>query len=75
MKSENIIVVDLDGTLIKTDLLWESVLLLIKKNVLFLFLLPIWILKGGRAQLKLNIARQLQIAPATLPYNASVLSF
>jgi len=44
--------VDLDGTLIRTDLLVESVFALLKRNALFVFLLPLWLLKGFLAYLK-----------------------
>jgi len=37
------LVVDLDGTLLRTDLLIESLLLLLKKRPLCLFLLPFWL--------------------------------
>ena len=47
--------VDLDGTLVATDTLWESILLLLKQNILRLFLLPIWITLG-RAAFKHKIA-------------------
>ena len=35
--------VDLDGTLIKSDLLLESFLELIKRNLLYCFLVPFWL--------------------------------
>ena len=38
--------VDLDGTLIKTDLLWESLLALLKQSPFSIFQLPFWLLKG-----------------------------
>ncbi len=38
--------VDLDGTLIKTDLLWESLLALLKQSPFSLFRLPFWLLKN-----------------------------
>ena len=38
--------VDLDGTLIATDLLWEGLFILLKKNPLYLFLVPFWLLRG-----------------------------
>jgi hypothetical protein len=67
--------VDLDGTLIKTDLFWESSLLLLKRNPLWLFALPIWWMKG-RAHLKRQIAtRSGQLDPARLPYHKSFLEF
>ena len=40
------LVVDLDGTLIRTDLLHESVFALLKRNVFYAFMLPIWLLNA-----------------------------
>ena len=65
--------VDCDGTLIHTDLLHESVLLLAKKSWLSVFLLPLWLLKG-KAHLKHRIAERVSVDPATLPYNDEVLA-
>jgi 4-hydroxybenzoate polyprenyltransferase len=59
--------IDLDGTLIKTDLLLESFLLLIKANPLYLLLVPFWLLKG-KAALKAEIASRVQLNAAALPY-------
>ena len=42
--------VDLDGTLIKSDLLHESLLGLVKRNPLSLFLILRW-LRSGRAHM------------------------
>ena len=47
--------VDLDGTLIATDLLWEGLFILLKKNPLYIFLVPFWA-AGGPARLKQAIA-------------------
>lgn len=66
--------VDLDGTLIHSDLLFESFLLLIKQNPLFLFLVPLWLL-GGKARLKAEIARRVQINGAALPYSDAFLTW
>jgi hypothetical protein len=41
-----ILCVDLDGTLIKTDLLFESVVRLLKYKPWLLFLLPVWLCRG-----------------------------
>jgi 4-hydroxybenzoate polyprenyltransferase/phosphoserine phosphatase len=60
--------VDLDGTLIKSDVLLESLLLLLKQNPLYLFLLPLWLLRG-KAALKEQIASRVTLDPASLPYN------
>jgi 4-hydroxybenzoate polyprenyltransferase len=60
--------VDLDGTLIKSDMLLESLLLLLKRNPLYLFCLPLWLLRG-KAALKAQIASRVSVDPAALPYN------
>ncbi|MGH8112140.1 MAG: UbiA family prenyltransferase [Rhodanobacteraceae bacterium] len=64
--------VDLDGTLIRTDLLFESTLALLKRNPLYLFMLPFWWL-GGRARLKRHIAQRTCVDVATLPWDRRVL--
>lgn len=61
--------VDLDGTLIRSDLLLESFLLLIKLNPLYLLLVPYWLL-GGKAKLKSEIAKRVELDGAALPYSA-----
>jgi 4-hydroxybenzoate polyprenyltransferase len=66
--------VDLDGTLVKTDMLLESLLLLLKARPLFLFLVPFWLLKG-RACLKERIAQRVTLDVACLPYNLPFLAF
>jgi 4-hydroxybenzoate polyprenyltransferase/phosphoserine phosphatase len=66
--------VDLDGTLIAGDLLYESVLALLRQNFLFLFLLPLWLLRG-RAHLKEQVANRVQLNAETLPYRSEVVAF
>jgi 4-hydroxybenzoate polyprenyltransferase len=60
-----VLFVDLDGTLVKTDLLLESLLVLIKQKPWTIALLPFWLLRG-RAHLKAEIARRAEIAADTL---------
>lgn len=60
--------VDLDGTLIKTDSLLESVLLLLKSNPLYLFVLPLWLLRG-RAAFKHKIASRVSLSAGRIPVN------
>lgn len=60
--------IDLDGTLISGDLLLESLLLLIKRNPLYVLLIPFWLLHG-KAALKAEIAKRVVLNPAALPYN------
>jgi len=68
------LVVDLDGTLIKTDILYEGLLKLIKKNFLYLFLLPFWMLKG-KYNFKEEIFSRVDINPELLPYNEKLIEF
>lgn len=64
--------VDLDGTLLRTDVLWESVVALLRHKPWLLAFLPIWLLRG-KAQLKRRLATHVQLNPATLPYRDDVL--
>ena len=68
------LVVDLDGTLIKTDLLWESIARLLRRNPFALFAILFWWTRG-RAFLKMKLAARVQIDPATLPYHEPFLKF
>ncbi|MGA2279703.1 MAG: apolipoprotein N-acyltransferase [Verrucomicrobiota bacterium] len=76
MPSENQIplVVDLDGTLIKTDLLWESLARLLRRNPFQLLSVLFWWARG-RAFLKRQLVRRVKIDPATLPFNEPFLAF
>ena len=60
--------VDLDGTLIRSDLLLESLVLLLKRNPLYMLLAPLWLLRG-RSYLKAQIAARVELNPAALPYD------
>lgn len=66
--SQPTLYVDLDGTLIKTDLLLESILLLLKKNVFYALLMPFWLIKG-KANLKHQLALRVQLPVELLPLN------
>lgn len=74
LQAKSPLCVDLDGTLIKTDLLWESLLVLLKQNPLLVVLLPWWLLKG-RAHLKHEIARRVTLDASTLPYDQELVEF
>lgn len=64
--------VDLDGSLIRTDLFVESLLSLLKKSPLTLFLLPFWLMKG-KAYAKRQVSSRVAIDATSLPYNKAVL--
>jgi 4-hydroxybenzoate polyprenyltransferase/phosphoserine phosphatase len=66
--------VDLDGSLLHTDLLVESVMALLSTNFLYLFLLPYWFAMG-KAYLKSRVAALARIDVSTLPYNNAVLDY
>ena len=51
--------VDLDGTLVKTDVLFESAAAALKAQPLLAFALPFWLLRG-RAALKSELARRAE---------------
>lgn len=69
------ICVDLDGTLVKSDLLFETFLLLIKRNPFYIFLCCWWMLSKGKAFMKQQIAVRVEINPTLLPYTESFLSY
>jgi 4-hydroxybenzoate polyprenyltransferase len=64
--------VDLDGTLIHSDLLLESGLALVKRNPLYVFAMLLWLLRG-RANLKRRIAERVTLDVATLPWDERVV--
>ncbi|KWT82763.1 MULTISPECIES: UbiA family prenyltransferase [unclassified Variovorax] len=66
--------VDLDGTLIATDSLHESLLKLVRVSPRALLSLPLWLLRG-RAALKREVARRTRLDVRTLPYRPEVLDF
>src|SRR5581483_1140379 len=66
--------VDLDGTLLRTDTMLESLLVLLKSNPLALFQLLPWLARG-RPHLKQEIAKRSALDTATLPINTEVLAF
>lgn len=67
--------VDLDGTLIRSDVLLESLLLLVKANALYLLFAVFWLLRRGKAGLKAEIAARVKLDPAALPYNKELLAW
>ncbi|MGF6722909.1 4-hydroxybenzoate polyprenyltransferase [Paraburkholderia sp. GAS41] len=66
--------VDLDGTLTRTDLLFEAFFVLLKQNPFAIFLCVGWLLRG-RAYLKEQIARRVTIDVGVLPYNTELLAY
>ena len=68
------LVVDLDGTLINTDMLHESTLGVLRDNPLFLLCIPYW-LSQGKAALKRHLSSRIDFDPRFLPYNLELLDW
>ena len=66
--------VDLDGTLIRTDILWESFVALWRRPIVALRALFTLSLHG-KAAFKALLAAEVDIDPVTLPYREDVLDF
>jgi phosphoserine phosphatase len=66
--------VDLDGTLIDSDIAVISLFSLLKKNIFFFFLLPLWVCRG-KAFLKHKISEHVDIDPGCLPYRQDILQY
>lgn len=65
--------IDLDGTLLKTDMLHETSILLVKRNPLYVLMLPLWLLRG-KAYLKKQIASRVEFDPSCLPYRTDLIA-
>lgn len=68
------LVIDLDGTLLRGDVLQESALRLLADDPWAAARFPGWLLKG-KAHLKRQIAIRVDLDAATLPLNAEVLAW
>ena len=68
------IVVDLDGTLIRTDTLVESCFLFLRRSPLLFWLPFVWLL-GGKENLKKNLANQVIPDVQLLPYNEELIGW
>jgi len=66
--------VDLDGTLLRTDMLWEGLVRLLRRNPLYAFAMVAWWCRG-RACLKQKIACRVEVPVETLPCTESFLKF
>ena len=66
--------IDLDGTLLRTDTLWEMAIVLLKEQPWKALRLPIWLLQG-RARLKERLAATVRLDFASLPYTTELLTY
>lgn len=68
------LVLDLDGTVIRTDTFHEMMVCLLIQKPLILLRLPFWFLKG-RPYAKAQLVEHTNVSPETLPYNKSLLFY
>ena len=67
--------VDLDGTLINTDLFFESAIWYIRKNPLRFFQMCWWFFTKGRVELKLQIEKRVALPISDLPFNQNIIKW
>lgn len=67
--------VDLDGTLIRGDSLLISLRVLLRRRPWLAPLLPLWLIRGGKAGFKHGIAARVVPGVSMLPYNTGVLDW
>src|SRR5271169_1560616 len=68
------ICVDLDGTLVCTDTLWECLIAAWRSNYWLILLFPIWLLRG-RAYLKHEAERHANLDACSLPYDTHLVQW
>lgn len=66
--------VDLDGTLVKSDTLFDSLCQLVRREPWLLWRIPLW-LAGGKAKLKIEVSRRAPLDALRLPYNVELLRY
>lgn len=74
IEAKEILVVDLDGTLLRTDMLYESFWSALGRDWRTPFISALALAKG-RAALKQRLSAFARVDAATLPYDAAVLSY
>ncbi len=67
------LVVDLDGTLLRGNVLFETFLAFLKQGLLGALQIPFWLLRG-RATVKRELAARAPLSHETLPVNDQVLA-
>lgn len=72
--SKPALLVDLDGTLVKSDTLHDAALALVRHHPAALVKLPVWLIEG-KAALKRHVASAVQLDAEHLPYNRELLRF
>jgi phosphoserine phosphatase len=68
------LMVDLDHTLIDTDLLFESSKSAFKKNPLLIFIYPFWLMRG-KGYLKTRLLKYFKLEPSQLNTHSTVIDY
>jgi 4-hydroxybenzoate polyprenyltransferase/phosphoserine phosphatase len=66
--------IDLDGTLVKSDTLLDSLCQLVRKEPWQLFRILFWLARG-KAGFKVEVGRRAPLDPRRLPYNTQLLHY
>jgi 4-hydroxybenzoate polyprenyltransferase len=66
--------IDLDGTLSRSDSLWETLLVLARTNPSRLLAVPFWLLQG-KAAFKARLAGCVDVEAMDLPWNEAVMEY
>lgn len=74
MAAEVPLVVDLDGSLLRSDMLLETLAACTRNAPLTALLAPLWLL-SGRANLKARLAASATVSPEHLPYRQDLLDW
>jgi 4-hydroxybenzoate polyprenyltransferase len=74
VEAERPLCIELDGTLVKSDTLIDSLFILARRNPAAFFRTPLWARKG-KAHLKWQLATMVALDAAHLPYNRSLLNY
>jgi 4-hydroxybenzoate polyprenyltransferase len=67
--------VDLDGTLVKSDTFHDALCVMIRTHPASLLRIPGWMISGGKARVKAEVAARVPLDASHLPYNHPVLHF
>lgn len=66
--------IDMDGTLVRSDTLWEACLKLTAERPWFVLLMPFWLFRG-KAGFKQRLSEHVRLDPRSLPYNQPLLEY
>ena len=74
VQTEPPLCVDLDGTLVKSDTLLDSLMVLARRHPLAFLATPLWVLEG-KANFKSRLASMVILDAEHLPYNQPLLNY